>query len=74
MGWFSLKRAPEMVKMEETEDYVCVSIPEAHMYYIVNKVTTHGEYEGEQLPTTLYQMQSLQGALSKLKEEGKYSG
>lgn len=74
MTWFKSDKVPEMYALEKTEDYACVSVPEVHKYIIVNQKTQHVEAEIEQLPTALYQMESLQGALTKLKEEGKYSG
>ena len=62
----------DLYEVSKTEDYALISVPEAHKYIIVNQVTGHVEHEGEQLPTCIYQLDSLQSALSKLREEGKY--
>ncbi len=73
MSWFNSKSDRiEMYEISTTEDYACVSVPEAHKYILVNQKTQHVEDEIDQLPSALYQMDALQGALDMLKSEGKY--
>jgi hypothetical protein len=70
--WPKKDQGVDMYALQETEDYALVSVPEAHKYIIVNQKTQHIEAEMEQLPSTLYQLEALQNALTKLRKEGKY--
>lgn len=64
--WGSKKK---VLTIADTEDYVLVTATDVDKYYIVNKVTHNLEHEEPKLPTALYQLESMQKALSKFRDE-----
>jgi hypothetical protein len=67
MTW--LKKRVEPVMIADTDDYVLVSLAKENMYYIINKITKHIETEEPKLPTALYQIDAMQNALTKYRDE-----
>lgn len=70
--FFNNKEAPaSTTTLRETEDYILITIEDSDGYYIFNKVTQNLEDQEQKLPTALYQIDAIQAALDKYREENK---